>query len=259
MAKHRIAGLYDRIGQHEDADRLRQDAINLRWKFNDRFWMKDKKYFAQALDKNGQCDVISSNPAQALWSGIIEPDKAKDVVSRMFQEDMFSGWGIRTLSDQEMRYNPLGYHVGTIWPHDNSLIAMGLNKYGFKEELSALFTTMYEAAAYYPLYRLPELFGGFQREEYDVPIKYPVACSPQAWSAGTIPYMLSASLGFAPDALKRRLMLIRPNLPPWLHTVKISKLIVGDAFTQLEFVREGDSTLVNVVGKRGDLEVHVVY
>jgi glycogen debranching enzyme len=221
--------------------------------------MKDKKYFAEALDKNGQCDVISSNPAQALWSEIVEPDKAGMVIGRAFEEDMFSGWGIRTLSANEKRYNPLGYHNGTIWPHDNSIIAMGLNKYGFKEELSVLFTSMYEAAAFYPIYRLPELFGGFNREEYDVPIKYPVACSPQAWSAGAIPYMLSASLGFIPDALNRRLTLYKPKLPPWLHNVKIGKLIVGEAFTQLEFKRDGDSTLVNVVGKRGDLEVHIVY
>jgi len=125
--------------------------------------------------------------------------------------------GIRTLSYKEKRYNPLGYHNGTIWPHDNSIIAMGLNKYGFKDELAVLFTSMYEAAGFYPIYRLPELFGGFQREEYDVPIKYPVACSPQAWSAGTIPYMLSASLGFIPDALNMRLTLYNPRLPPWLH------------------------------------------
>jgi glycogen debranching enzyme len=259
MAKRRIAGLFERIGRHEDAERLKKEAVNLRWKFNDKFWMKEKRYFAEALDKKGQCDVISSNPAQALWGEIIEQEKAKDVVGRIFREDMFSGWGIRTLSSDEKRYNPLGYHNGTVWPHDNSLIAMGLNKYGFKDELSVLFTSMYEAAAFYPIYRLPELFGGFQRGESDVPIKYPVACSPQAWSAGTIPYMLSASLGFTPDALGRKLMLVKPKLPPWLHIVRIGKLIVGDAYTELEFRREGDSTLVNVVGKRGDLEVQVVY
>ena len=259
LAWRRIANLFERIGRHEDADHLRRDAVNLRWKFNNDFWMKDKNYFAEALDKNGQCDVISSNPAQALWSQIIEPEKARAVVDRIFQEDMFSGWGIRTLSSKERRYNPLGYHNGTVWPHDNSLIAMGLSKYGFKEELAVLFTSMYEAAGYYPIYRLPELFGGFQRGEYDVPIKYPVACSPQAWSSGSIPYMLSASLGLVPDALNRRLTLFKPTLPPWLRTVKIGKLIVGDAYTELEFKREGESTLVNVVGKRGSLEVNIVY
>lgn len=259
MAMRRTANLFERAGRHDDAGRLRHDAVNLRWKFDNDFWMKDKKFFAEALDKNGKCDVISSNPAQALWSEIIEPEKAHMVVDRIFQKDMFSGWGIRTLSSNEKRYNPLGYHNGTIWPHDNSLIAMGLNKYGFKEELAMLFTCMYEAAGFYPIYRLPELFGGYQRGEYDVPIKYPVACSPQAWSAGSIPHMLSASLGFVPDALNMRITLFKPTLPPWLHTVKISKLIVGDAYAQLEFRRDGDSTLVNVLGKRGNLEVRVVY
>jgi len=214
MAKRRMANLLERVGRHSDAARLRRDAVNLRWKFNNDFWMEGEKYFAEAIDKSGQCDVVSSNPAQALWSEIIEPEKARMVVDRMFREDMFSGWGIRTLSYKEKRYNPLGYHNGTIWPHDNSIIAMGLNKYGFKDELAVLFTSMYEAAGFYPIYRLPELFGGFQREEYDVPIKYPVACSPQAWSAGTIPYMLSASLGFIPDALNMRLTLYNSKAAP---------------------------------------------
>jgi glycogen debranching enzyme len=203
--------------------------------------------------------VISSNPAQALWCEIIEQDKARDVISRIFGRDMFSGWGIRTLSTEEKRYNPLGYHNGTVWPHDNSIIAMGLGKYGYKEELSTLFTSMYEAASIYPRYRLPELFGGFQREAYDIPIKYPVACSPQAWSAGSIPYMLTASLGFFPDALRERLTLVKPKLPPWLQKVRINRLIVGNAHTELEFQRVGESTLVNVVGKRGTLEVQIVY
>lgn len=259
MAKKRIARLFERAERKDDAKKLLQDSEALRRKFNERFWLADKKYFAEALDKNGVCDVVSSNPAQALWSGIVEPEKAKDVVGRIFERDMFSGWGVRTLSSKEKRYNPLGYHNGTVWPHDNSLIAMGLCRYGFKEELSLLFTSMYEAAAYYPRYRLPELFGGFHREEYDIPIKYPVACSPQAWSAGTIPYMLTSSLGFFPDALNQRLTLVKPSLPPWLHKVRINRLIVGKAHTQLEFQRAGESTLVNVVGKRGDLEVQIVY
>ncbi len=172
---------------------------------------------------------------------------------------MYSGWGIRTLSAKEKRYNPLGYHDGTVWPHDNALIAMGFSKYGFKEELSRLFTGMYEAAAFYPRYRLPELFAGFHRAKYDVPIKYPVANSPQAWSSGSIPYMLTAALGIFPDALERKLVLRKPSLPPWLKRVSINKLIVGNGHTELEFERIGESTLVNVVQKQGDLEVDVVY
>jgi glycogen debranching enzyme len=172
---------------------------------------------------------------------------------------MFTGWGIRTLSSLEKRYNPLGYHTGTVWPHDNSIIAMGLNKYGFKEELSHLFTSMYEAAGYYPGYRLPELFGGYQREEYDIPIKYPVACSPQSWSSGTIPHMLTSSLGLVADALDGKLTMMKPHLPPWLTNVRINKLRLGNTSADIEFRRVGDSTLVNVMEKRGSLEVNVVY
>lgn len=259
MAKRRIAGLYEHIGRQDDANRLRREAVSLKEKFNDRFWLKDKKYFAEALDKSGTCDVISSNPGQALWSEIIEPEKAKLVVERMFEEDMFTGWGIRTLSSKERRYNPLGYHNGTVWPHDNSIIAMGLRKYGFFNELSALFTCMYDAARLFSEYRLPECFGGFSRMTYSVPVNYPVACSPQAWSSGAIPFTLIASLGITPDALNGRLMLTRPHLPPWLDRVQFTNIKIGDALTNLEFRRIEEDTLVNVTGKHGALNVQIEY
>jgi glycogen debranching enzyme len=136
---------------------------------------------------------------------------------------------------------------------------MGLGKYGHKDGLIRLFTSMYEAASFYPIYRLPELFGGFHREEYDIPIKYPVANSPQAWSSGSIPYMLTAALGFLPDALGQKLTLVKPTLPDWLQRVKINSVHVGNAAAKLEFQRVGESTLVNVMEKRGNLEVDVVY
>jgi glycogen debranching enzyme len=203
--------------------------------------------------------VISSNPAQALWSEIVDWKKAEPMIGRLFEDDMYTGWGIRTLSSKEVRYNPLGYHNGSVWPHDNSLIAMGLGKYGYKDELTRLFSSMYEAAGFYPIYRLPELFGGFHREEYDIPIKYPVANSPQAWASGSIPYMLTASLGFLPDALGETLTLVKPMLPDWLQRVTINSVHVGNAAAKLEFQRMGESTLVNVMEKRGNLEVDVVY
>lgn len=258
-AQNDISLLYDRIGERSLASRLRHDAEMLKRRFNEEFWMDDRQFYAQALDRSGQCDVISSNPVHGMWCDIIDKKRCHAVVDRIFQEDMFSGWGIRTLSSGEKRYNPLGYHTGTIWPHDNSIIGMGLSRYGYSKEMSLLFSSLYEAAAFYPRYRLPELFGGFTREEYDIPIKYPVACSPQAWSAGTTPFMLSASLGFSPDALNRRLTMYKPSLPPWLGTVRISGLKVGDTLTELEFRRVGESTLVNVVDKHGELDVYVIY
>ncbi|MCD1295954.1 amylo-alpha-1,6-glucosidase [Methanocella sp. CWC-04] len=257
-AKQSMADLYESTGSEDIAAGLVKDARKIKSIFNERFWMGDKKFYAQAIDSCGLCDVISSNPGQALWSGIVDTNRAKFIADRLFEPDMFSGWGIRTLSSGEINYNPLGYHVGTVWPHDNSMISMGLCEYGFCEESTALFSSMYEAAGFYPRYRLPELFGGFYREEYDMPIKYPVACSPQAWSSGTIPYMLSASLGLKADAMNNSLTLLKPHLPPWLNYVQIKDLKVGKASTDLEFQRVKDNTLVNVV-KRGDMDVYVVY
>jgi glycogen debranching enzyme len=259
MAKKRMATMFDRLGFEDRGKKLRQEATRLFWKFNEKFWMPDRNFYAQAIDAVGHCEVISSNQGQALWGEIVEPAKAAALIGRLFEDDMDTGWGIRTLSSKEVRYNPLGYHNGSVWPHDNSLIAMGLGKYDHKDELTRLFTSMYEAAGFYPIYRLPELFGGFQREEYDIPIRYPVANSPQAWASGAIPYMLTAALGFLPNALEQKLTLIKPKLPPWLQTVKINSIHVGNAAAQLEFQRVGDSTLVNVIKKRGNLEVNIVY
>jgi glycogen debranching enzyme len=259
MAKKRIAKLYDRLGKEDEAKRLRKEAANLFWHFNEKFWMEDKQFYAEAIDARGQCDVISSNPGQALWGEIVDRKNASCVIDRLFEGDMYSGWGVHTLSTMEKRYNPLGYHNGTVWPHDNSIIAMGMKKYGREDGLARLFTGMYDAASFYLSYRLPELFGGYHRQRYDVPIKYPVACSPQAWSSGTIPYMLTASLGMVPDALAQKLTLNKPQLPPWLETLKINSLHVGDGRVMLEFRRVGESTLVNVMEKRGDLNVEVLY
>ena len=259
MAKKRMSPLYSLIGRGEEATKLNADAEKLKKDFNDKFWIRDKKFFAMALDSDGICDVISSNPGHCLWSGIVDEKYAKRLADRLFKDDMFTGWGIRTLSSDELRYNPLGYHIGTVWPHDNSLIAMGLKKYNLWDRLSELFTGMYDAASVFPLYRLPELFSGFKRGKYNMPVKYPVACSPQAWSAGTIPYMLIAALGLTPDALNKRLQLVKPHLPPWLNKVNITDLRVGEASVNMEFRREESGTLVNVVKKQGDIDVFIEY
>ncbi len=257
MAKVRLASLLERTGDRGLASRLIQDAHRLKRKFNHDFWMSEKGFYAQAIDKDGLCDVISSNPLHCMWSGIMDSNRAALVVKRMFEPDLFTGWGIRTLSSGEKRYSPLGYHNGTVWPFENSIIATGLCKYGFKEEADRLLTCMYDAASQYPRYRLPELFGGYQREYYGLPIRYPVACSPQAWSAGTIPYMLTAVLGFIPQAVDKRLTLMKSTLPRWLETLKIDDLMVGGIPVNLEFKREHDDTMVNEPGTSGiDVVVH---
>jgi glycogen debranching enzyme len=221
--------------------------------------MKDRQFFAQALDADGVCDVISSNPAQCLWTGIIDQKYVKYMVDRIFRDDMFTEWGIRTLSSKEQRYNPLGYHNGTVWPHDNAIIAMGLRKYGFINEMSLLFTGIYEAARTFEDYRLPECFSGLTRSEYGIPVKYPIACSPQAWAAGTLPFMLTASLGIAPDALNNRLIINKPHLPSWLDNVQFRNVKVGNTLTDLNFRRIEDETLVNVSKRSGDINVLIEY
>jgi Glycogen debranching enzyme len=258
MAKVRLASLLDRAGDRDTAGRLIRDAHELKRKFNRDFWMSEKGFYAQAIDGDGLCDVISSNPLQCLWTGIVDGGRAAKMVKRAFEPDMFSGWGIRTLSSGEKRYSPLGYHNGTVWPFDNSIIAFGLSRYGFKEEAARLLTCMYDAAGHYPRYRLPELFGGYPREDYSVPVRYPVACSPQAWSAGTIPCMLSALLGFVPNAPEKRLTLMKPTLPSWLDSLKIDDLTVGNIPVSLEFTRVADDTMVNVPGA-SEIDVVVHY
>jgi glycogen debranching enzyme len=257
VAKVRLASLLNQAGDRDTASRLIREAHGLKRKFNSDFWMSERGFYAQAIDRDGQCDVISSNPLQCLWTGIVDSGRAGVMVKRAFEPDMFSGWGIRTLSSGEKRYSPLGYHNGTVWPFDNAIIARGLSNYGFKAEANRLLTCMYEAASQYPRYRLPELFGGYQRGDYSVPIRYPVACSPQAWSAGTIPCMLSAVLGFVPNAMEKRLTLMKPALPLWLDTLTINGMTVGDIPVNVEFKRVGDDTMVNEPGvSEIDLVVH---
>lgn len=259
MAKIRLAPLFRKLGRESEATRLEKEAGKLKKRFNREFWMKDRQFFAQALDAEGLCDVISSNPAQCLWTGIIDQRYVKHLVNRIFKEDMFTEWGIRTLSSKEQRYNPLGYHNGTVWPHENAIIAMGLRNYGFINEMSLLFTGMYEAARTFEYYRLPECFGGLTRSEYSIPVKYPVACSPQAWASGTMPFMLTASLGIAPDALNNRLVINKPHLPSWLDNVQFNNVKVGNTLTDLSFRRVEYETLVNVSKKIGDINVLIEY
>ncbi|BBL63644.1 hypothetical protein MSMAT_1551 [Methanosarcina mazei TMA] len=259
MAKRQLAPLFRQLGRENDAARLEKEARELKERFNREFWMKDSQFFAQALDAEGVCDVISSNPAQCLWTGIIDQKYVKYLVDRIFRDDMFTEWGIRTLSSKEQRYNPLGYHNGTVWPHDNAIISMGLRKYGFINEMSLLFTGIYETARTFEGYRLPECFSGLTRSEYDIPVKYPIACSPQAWASGTIPCMLTACLGIAPDALNNRLIINKPHLPSWLDNVQFNNMKVGNTLTALNFRKAEYETLVNVSKKIGDINVLIEY
>jgi len=259
LAKTCLADLFRRTGAQDRADQLLEEAANLRAHFNRDFWMEDKNSYALALQRNNKpAAVISSNAGQALWSGIIDPNKAKLVADRLMAEDMFSGWGIRTLSEHERRYNPIGYHVGTVWPHDNAIIAAGFRKYGLDDSFQRVFSGIIEAAAHFDQDRLPEVFAGFARNDYDVPVLYPEACHPQVWAAGAVPMMLQTALGLVPLGFERRLRIVRPLLPELVRRLEIRRLKVGNAAVSLSFERTADDAVkVQVLHIDGDLSLSI--
>ncbi|MGB7761706.1 MAG: amylo-alpha-1,6-glucosidase, partial [Bryobacteraceae bacterium] len=180
----------------EQAAQFDSRADMLRDRFEDTFWCDDLSTYALALDGDKQpCRVRTSNAGQCLFSGIAAADRAVEMGPALLQADLFSGWGIRTVGAEEARYNPMGYHIGSVWPHDNALIASGMARYGMASEVSRLFTGLFDAAMYFDLHRIPELFCGFPREEGQGPILYPVACAPQSWSAAAVFLMFQACLG----------------------------------------------------------------
>ena len=183
----------------EFADRLEKEAADLKRRFNRDFWVEDEGYYAIALDVDGrQVDALTSNNGHLLWSGIVDKSKAKSVAAHLMGKRLFSGWGVRTMAEGEGRYNPIGYHVGTIWPFDNSFIAWGLRRYGFKEEAARIASGIFDAAEFFDG-RLPEAFGGYAREMTRYPVQYPTSCSPQAWSTGAPLLLLRTMLGLDPQ------------------------------------------------------------
>ena len=258
-AKQLMANLYRLSGDTDTAARLDREAEAMRARFNEAFWLKEHEFYALGIEKGGRpIGVVASNPGQALWTGIVDPEKAAKTVKRLMQPDMYCGWGIRTLSEKEKRYNPVGYHLGTVWPHDNSIIAAGFRRYGFDQEARQVMKGIYEAATYFPNYRLPELFAGFSRQDYEVPVSYPVACHPQAWAAGSVPYMVETALGLVPDAFEKRLRIVRPLLPDFVHDLELHGLRVGDARADLRFENAADGrSLVDVLKIEGELDVFV--
>jgi glycogen debranching enzyme len=252
------ADLFERDGDRLTAERLRQQARDLHQRFNREFWLPAQRYYAFCRERGGGFSKsIASNPAHALWTGIVDPRHARDVVRRVLQPDMFSGWGIRTLSATDASYNPVDYQVGSVWPHDNALIVAGMQRYAFADEANQVFSAIMQAATRFDHFRLPEVFAGHDRGFSSRPVKYPVACNPQAWAAGAVPHMLASMLGLQPDAFNRRLTVRRACLPDWLSRVSVRKLRVGDAEVDLRYERTNGGTLVEVTRKHGDLDVRV--
>ena len=205
-------------------------------------------------------EVIASNAGQLLFSRIVSRDRARAVTDRMMRQDMFSGWGWRTMSADEIVFNPLSYHRGSVWPHDNSLIAHGMALQEFRQPAMQILTTLFEAALNFRDYRLPELFCGVHRRENDEPVHYPVSCSPQAWASGAIFLILNSILGIRPSAPRKELNIINPQLPEWLEWLHMRNLRIGNSRVGLDFTRRGDRTYCNVVDVEGDkLAVNVAF
>ncbi len=248
LARHR--------GDSELAGRLDLAASTLQARFEAAFWLPDARFYAMALDgEKRPVASITSNPGQALWAGIISPDRALIVAERLLAPDMFSGWGIRTFASGQVGYNPVGYHTGSIWPHDNALIAAGLKATGSADGANLLAGRLIESAQWFPDLRLPELFCGFAREDVGAPVAYPVACSPQAWSAAAPFYLLHTMLGLRANASAKRLELLRPTLPEWLGKLTITGLPVGDDSVDLLVHRWRGRTSAELLGRRGSIEV----
>ncbi|MEV6814547.1 glycogen debranching N-terminal domain-containing protein [Micromonospora sp. NPDC051296] len=200
------------------AERLEREAAELKERFNRDFWLPEKEYYALALDADGRpVDALSSNIGHLLWSGIVDESRAPRIAEQLLSPRLFSGWGVRTLADDQGRYNPIGYHVGTVWPFDNSIIAWGLWKYGFRAEAGRICESMLAASRYFEG-RLPEAFAGYERDLTEYPVQYPTACSPQAWSAGTPLLLLRVMLGLEPQGEH---LIIDPYVPPGMGRVEL--------------------------------------
>ena len=205
-AKQRLAEAADHFGDAAWAGQLRREAAALQAKFEEHFWCEDVGFYAYALDGDKQpVKTIASNAGHLLWSGIVRPDRAERVVRRLMEPDMWSGWGIRTLSETNPAYNPFSYQNGSVWPHDNGIIAMGFKRYGFAKEAGMLARDISEAGSYFGFHRLPELYAGVTRAEGTFPVQYLGANVPQAWAAGSVFHLLRAILGLDPNAQKKQL------------------------------------------------------
>jgi glycogen debranching enzyme len=241
------------------ADDALREARSLRARFNRSYWMEDRQFYALALDgSKQQVRSIASNPGHCLFTLIAPARRGAAVARRLMEPDMFSGWGIRTLSADSNRFNPMGYHVGSIWPHDNALIAAGMKRYGQESLLEELATAIYDTARAMEYYRLPELFCGSPRTSQSQPVPYPVACRPQAWAAGAIPLVVTALLGLCPRADRGELSIVRPRLPGWLDRVEVRQLHVGKGSADLLFELRNRRTQVTVLQTTGGLGVTVV-
>jgi glycogen debranching enzyme len=234
---------------HARAERLREQ-------FEEAFWCEDLGTYALALDGGKRpCRIRASNPGHCLFTGIVSPSRARRVADTLMSEASFAGWGVRTVAAGQVRYNPMSYHNGSIWPHDNALVAAGLARYGFTVEAMGLMSAMSDLSAAVDAHRLPELICGFHRRGNEFPTLYPVACAPQAWAAGSVYLFLQACLGLRIDAEARRLVLYRSVLPEHIDWIRFMNLSVRGSSVDLLLTRQTHDVGVSVLRREGELEV----
>jgi glycogen debranching enzyme len=256
LAKLRIADIYEALGRSDQAVVLRSQAGTLRARFNERFWVESEQYFAEALDgEKRQVASVTSNPGHGLYCDVVDADRAQLMARRLLAPDMFSGWGIRTMSKSSVAYNPMSYHNGSVWPHDNAFIGAGLKRYGHAKATNRLATALFDMAVTVDDMRLPELFCGFTRRSPNRPVAYPVACSPQAWASGAPYLLLQAMLGISARAPENTLLVNKPHLPPWLNTVELHNLRVGRSTISVVFRRQRETTGFSLLEKEGNVRV----
>jgi glycogen debranching enzyme len=257
-AKEGAALIARMLGDHARADELGNAADDLRRRFEDAFWCEELGVYALALDGDKKpCKVRTSNAGQVLFCGIAAPDRAVRLAENLMTPEMFSGWGVRTVAADAPRFNPMSYHNGSVWPHDNALIALGLGRYGFKQAAAAIFAGMFDASGHMDLMRFPELFCGFPRRRGTAPTLYPVACQPQAWASATPFALLEACLGIVCDNARREIRFHNPLLPGFLEEIHIRNLCLENASADLRLRRSGEGTEVAILGQRGDLSIRI--
>ncbi|WP_055074060.1 amylo-alpha-1,6-glucosidase [Pseudanabaena sp. 'Roaring Creek'] len=259
-AKIRMSELATKKNLPDFATRWQSQAKDLKARFNRDFWLPDQNYCALALDGEGKpVDSITSNPGHCLNLGIFEHDKALMVAARLREPDMYNGWGIRTLSTLSPAYNPLGYHIGSVWPHDNSLIALGLRSLNLIDQSLDVAQGLINMTLSQPYHRPPELFCGYEHDGFSSPVQYPVACSPQAWATGTIFQLIAMMVNLVPNAPAQQLHIIDSALPISIGNISIHNLRIGQAVVDLDFersgIRVGDTTTCRVNKKHGNLRV----
>jgi glycogen debranching enzyme len=252
------AEVADALGVPERAPMLRERARRLRDRFETDFWLPDEAYYALALDRERQpCRVIASNAGHLLWTRLVSDNRAHIVARRLMADDMFTGWGVRTLASGERLYNPMSYHNGSVWPHDTAIAAVGMRRYGLTDPFITLATGLFEGVLQFENMRMPELFCGFPRVDGYGPTQYPVACSPQAWAAGVVFMLIASMLGLTPDAADNQLTLNRPRLPGWLAWIEIRGLQLRSSRMTLRASQGQDGAAIEMLSRHGDAELVV--